>query len=162
MHRHDTRLKTWQRRTFGTLALGGGFLGIVMILVQLISGTVPVVGVFISLPFLALYSWGVWAGIAILESHPDALQLNKWFWAIQIPVFTTRAVTYVFYAGGTIAVGFNATEHKPFLQALFGSQYQLRINAPTTSILGFNLLAIAASAYLWHLQKKQRLDHPST
>lgn len=149
-------MKIWQRRVLGSLALGGGFLGVVLILMQFMSGISPV-SMLICTPFLALYSWGIWAGIAMLESHPDALQLNKWFWVIQIPYFLSGAVSYLFYAGGAVLIGWELTATKVNFQAVFGSQFRLIINAASPTEIGVNIFAVGVAAYIWRLQVKTSL-----
>lgn len=150
-------MQTWQRRLLGTLALGGGFLGLVVILTQILQGA-SAVSLLLYIPFSAVFAWGVWAGIAMLESHPDALQLNKWYWAVQIPYFLTQPLSAFFYSGGAVLFGFQIHERKMNLQALFGSQFQFAINSERVTEVGINIFALLAAAYLWHLQvgaKKQ-------
>lgn len=150
-------MRIWTRRTLGVLALGGGFLGVVMILTQFLSGP-SVVSVVISLPFLALYAAGIWAGVTMLEAHPDALQLNKWYWALQVPYLLSAAFSYVFYSGGSIFVGYAAISHKANFQALFGSQYRLNINAQSPTEFGINIFAAAIAFYIWRLQRRPHLS----
>jgi len=38
------------------------------------------------IPFFALYAWGIWCGVQMLESQPAATRSNLKFWAIQVPV----------------------------------------------------------------------------
>ena len=147
-------METWKRRALGILALGGGFLGIVMILTKYISGQAGIGFVVVSIPFLVLYAWGIWCGIAILEDHPDALRLNQWFWAIQIPVFLTPYFSYIFYAGGAIILSWSITNTRFGAIAQFGSQFQLHINNGDETAFGINILAVLVVGFIYRFAKR--------
>jgi hypothetical protein len=77
-------MKRWERRVLGILALGGSFLGVVIGVSLLVSQRSVLVAA-VEAPFLALYVWGIWCGLRMLERPDGALKMNAWFWATQVP-----------------------------------------------------------------------------
>ena len=153
-------MKPWQRRLLGILSLGGGFLGAVLILTQLLWGAPSSWQVLVSLPFLALYLWGIWCGVLMLEGQPRALAHNRWFWAIQVPVLLSPAFSYQFMAGGGLNLGFNFTGLRLFWEAQLGSKFRIDINRGSEFGLGLNLLALAITVFVWRLARRvQRMTN---
>lgn len=152
-----TVMKTWQRRVLGILALGGGFLGVVMILTQILAGALSVAQVVLAAPFVALYGWGTWCGLLLIEEAPGALRKNRWFWTIQVPYFVTPIVTYLFYAGATGILAYNLGQTRIKLTAFLGSQFQFHLNHGTTWELGINVFALGVAAWIWRLERRHFL-----
>jgi hypothetical protein len=151
-----TQMKTWQRRTLGILALGGGFLGVVMILIQVIAGTMTAGVMLLHLPFVALYAWGTWCGLLLIEGQP-VLRRNRWFWMVQVPYCATPIITYLFYAGVAGLAAFNFSAMRIRGTMVFGSQFQFNVNHPTDWELGINVFALAIALWIWRLERRPAL-----
>ncbi|WP_139304889.1 hypothetical protein [Microbulbifer marinus] len=99
-------MKNYQRRVIGILTLGGSFTGVVLSAEQLmsVSGVMPVL---IYVAFTALYAWGVWLGIAVLENLSKFERGLSKFWCLQIPAFWSPIFGYFFTSGFHLTVFIN-------------------------------------------------------
>lgn len=144
-------MRAWQRRLFGTLTLGGSFTGFVVGAAFLVSPGGDWTRL-LSLPFLALYVWGIINGLAVLEGRPDSLRWNRHFWLMQIPSFSSPLAGYMFISGAAFHVTYAPLTSDWNYRVHLGSQFTyslLQMKAPF--IIGVNLVAIVIWAYLLHL-----------
>ena len=150
-------MRLWQRRTLGILALGGGFVGVALGSQMLMNAELSVPARVLILPFMALYGFGVWCGLGMLESRPGTVALNRLFWLLQVPyvmspiagyLFASGAMAYVSFAPGS---GFGA-------MARFGSQFQYSLFELTKPfVIGVNVVALAVFAFLtWELRRERK------
>jgi hypothetical protein len=144
-------MQQWQRRLFGVLALGGGFLGAAIAIGLLISPGMALLARALILPFIALYCWGAWCGLRLLEGDMSSLRANRLFWALQIPYFMSPVAGYFFASGFFLYVTFRPSDI--YFGAFFrlGSQFDYSfLHADRPLAFGLNLFAIAALVLLTH------------
>lgn len=135
-------MKPWLRRALGVLALGGSFLGFAIGL-EHILGSNPLLTKVAILPFIGLYAWGIWCGIALIEGVPGALRLNRFFWALQIPLISSPIVSYMFASGALLNISFEPALGKINFYVRFGSQYGGSVlNAEQPWGIGINVVAL--------------------
>ena len=140
-------MKLWLRRLVGVLTLGGGFLGIVIGLTTLI-GDANFASKTIGFLFSALYAWGVWCGIGVLENSADSLTPVRVYWLLQIPYFTSPVLGFHFFGGAWILTAIQTADPK-FLWALqFGNHFAGTVMQPAPFGIGVNLFAIAVFGLL--------------
>jgi len=72
-------MRLWQRRAIGILTLGGGSVGVAAGLTLLLMRSNPIEWL-ICIGFIALYAWGVWCGVRLLESRPGAERSAMKYW----------------------------------------------------------------------------------
>jgi hypothetical protein len=83
---------------FGILALGGGSVGFVATS-QLAFTQTKVANVLLCLLAIAIYLWGVWCGLMMLESRPDAVRYNRRYWIVQMPLLMSPLATWTIWGG---------------------------------------------------------------
>jgi hypothetical protein len=147
-------MKNWQRRTLGCLALGGGAVGLAAIFGVLFTDQ-PIASKIIVLLSLPLYAWGIWCGVQMLEQHPSALRSNFWFWAIQIPVLQSSVLSYLFSSGLLVGLWLQFAPSNINFLTWVGSRFELTINQPKPLALGFNVVALAISFFIWRLRRRE-------
>ena len=142
-------MQKWQRRLLGALALGGGFLGVTIAFSLLISPGLVVLGRLLVLPFIALYCWGSWCGLRLLEGDESSLKANRLFWMLQIPHLMSPIAGYLFASGALFYVTFRPTDLNVGAIVRLGSQFEysiLQADKPLT--FGVNLLAVGVVLFL--------------
>lgn len=92
----------WQRRVLSILSIGGGAIGITVALTLLFSRSNPIEWILIA-PFIAIYGWGIWCGVGLLERRLGAERSSLWYWLVQVPAFGSP------YVGYSITSGFHMT-----------------------------------------------------
>lgn len=151
-------MKDWQRRVLGSLALGGGAIGLTAIFGALLTDqpTASKILVLLSLP---LYAWGIWCGLQMIERHPGALRSNFWFWAIQIPVLQSSMLSYLFSSGVIVGLWTQFDPVKLNFLAWLGSRFEVSINQPRPLALGVNVVALVVTFFIWRLRRRQPASH---
>lgn len=143
-------MRHWLWRVMGVLSLGGGFSGLVFLFMALMQGITFDIWVTITVVVAtALYGFGVWSGMRLLEGRPGAAQVNLLYWCIQIPMLNTPAVALQFYVGATAVVsaslGWDASgtdEMNIGANAVFGSSLEWSLmQGDVPWEFGVNLLA---------------------
>lgn len=147
-------MQTWLHRTLGILALGGSAVGCTIILTTLLSDQ-PTSSKVILLLFLPIYIWGVWCGLKMLERHPGAIGANLVFWAIQVPVLQSTAVTYLLSSGMLGGIWFQVSPAKITALGWLGSRFEFSINQPKPLAIGLNFVAAGICTVLWRARRGQ-------
>jgi hypothetical protein len=134
-------MNIWFRRFLVVLTVGGGFLGVIMAADTLFTAqNTPVFAYAMLGLIIGLYAYGIFAGIRLSEdaSHYDHV---LFFYALQVPVFSSPVLLYRF------ACGFHATVWVVGFSFgwmfRFGSDFQLAILQPNSWGGGVNLFAAA-------------------
>lgn len=155
-------MKRWERRVLGLLAVGGGFVGVTIAGAALL-GTGNWVGRLLVIPFLALYLWGTWCGLLLLEDDPRSIRLNAWLWAFQIPYFMSPVFGYAFSSGSLFYVTLWPMEAAFGALYRFGSQFEYSLlESDRPLIVGVNIVAIGAFGLLLHRLPEAPSDKPPT
>lgn len=142
------------------MGIGGSFWGLLLIANQIIAGAVTGLGLAFTLPFVVFYAWGIWCGIALIESAPRAIRRARWFWTLQIPVFFSPFISFVLIAGAGFVVGGNITGLRAFVEYHVGSQFRFDINRGAEWALGVNLVALAIALLLWRAERRSAAESP--
>jgi hypothetical protein len=134
-------MNIWFRRFLVVLTIGGGFLGVVILVDTLFAAqNTPVFAYAIFAVLIALYIYGIFAGIRLSE---DANHYGHvlFFYALQVPFFSSPILVYRFACGfhATIwVVGFSIG-----WMFRLGSDCQLTILQPNSWGGGVNLFPAA-------------------
>jgi hypothetical protein len=137
-----------QRRILGITSIGGGALGITVVVSNLNQDSGILYWIF-CLSFIALYIWGCWCGILLIENSPTSLQLNRRFWFIQIPVFMSPILGYSFSSGAYFNVWTSLTHFRLGADWYLGSHFNYSLlQSDKPFLLGVNLLALGVFIYL--------------
>jgi hypothetical protein len=151
-------MKRWQRRLFGILALGGGAIGFAVSLQTIIARTHPLDWLF-CLAFMALYAWGIWCGLRLIEGQPGAERSNAVYWLLQVPYFVSPVVGYFFASGFHLTMSLQVSPMKFDLNSQLGStMFYSLLQTDKPLVFGLNLFALAGALYMNRLS---RLAAPS-
>lgn len=152
-------MQKWQWRVLGVLALGGSFTGLALGISLLIASS-SILAKALTLPFLALYAWGLFCGLWLLERREGSLRQNLYFWLTQVPLLVSSVAGYSFSSGASIYFKFQPDISRWDFSAHFGSQFAYSLLQEKPFVLGINLFAVAVCAYLW-LAKRRAPPNPS-
>lgn len=134
-------MNIWFRRALIVLTVGGGFLGAVATANVLFTlKNTPALGYVLLSLFIGLYIYGVFAGLRLSED-PSHYGHVLFFYALQVPFFSSPIVLYRFACGFhvTVAVvGFGIG-----WMFRLGSDWQMAILQPNSWGVGVNLFAAA-------------------
>lgn len=143
-------MKNYQRRIIGILTLCGSSVGIVSSLTQLIEVN-GVIGTMVFGLVLAIYSWGAWLGLNLLENKPNFQQLIK-FWWLQVPIFWSPLLGYFLTSGFHLSVYFDFSAIKLIWNFNLGSLFKFTLLQSGHSWqLGVNIFALGV---VWFLDKQ--------
>ncbi|WP_162615850.1 hypothetical protein [Solilutibacter oculi] len=146
-------MNSWQWRTLGVLGIGGGCVGVVAIFMTAISN-LEFASWLILAPFCLLYMYAIYAGILALERSKLALKANIWLWALQVPIFKSSTVSYLFTCGFFAAISASKVPPNLNFNWQLGSQFNFTINQPNPLLVGINIFAVGILAFL--LNEKRR------
>ena len=141
-------MQKWQWRVLGVLALGGSFTGLAIGISLLITSGSILAKAF-TLPFLAMYAWGLLCGLWLLEGREGSIKQNFYFWLTQVPFFMSSVAGYSFASGASIYFKFQPDISKWDFSAHFGSQFVYSFLQGKPLLLGINLFAVAVCVYLY-------------
>ncbi len=147
-------MNRWMRRIVAVLEIGGGFMGILALLVAKPWAKDFSLGTVITLlVFLCLVLLGLAAGLLVAERREPGLWLSLLYQVVQIPMIVSAAVTYQFLPGIQIVAGRFGDFHGVLFQCQ--SKFAFFIGrVPDASGWGLNLSALFFFLYLaWVLGK---------
>lgn len=138
-------MNRWIRRLLLVAEIGGGFLGLALVLHTLMAKPVNTVTAVVSAIFSGLFLFGIIAGLALVERPALGLRLSAVYQALQVPVFASPLVTYLFMSGLMVGVVVRPQNGFPNLSAnlYFGSQFQFFIHQSAPLQVGINLVPVA-------------------
>ena len=88
------------------LEVGGGFMGIWVLLVSLKENMgIPAYGWIFPILSGAMFLFGIVAGLAFMERLQLGIAMSAVYQAFQIPILSSPLLTYKFYSGLQIGVG---------------------------------------------------------
>ena len=146
-------MQQWQWRVLGVLALGGSFTGLTIGISLLIASSSILAKAF-TLPFLALYVWGLFCGLWLLERREESLRQNLYFWLTQVPLLMSSIAGYSFSSGVSIYFKFQPDISRWDFSAHLGSQFEYSLLQGKPFVLGINLFAVAVCVYLFFMLRR--------
>lgn len=151
-------MQAWKRRSIGILDIGGAGIGFLAIVSQVPNLRQPADWI-ICAAFAALYSWGIYCGIQLLEGRPNAIRVNRTFWLAQVPAFNSPWVSYMFACGFHLTAGVQFAPLKTGANFMLGSHFLFTLFRPEgASFLGLNLFALAVALILLQQLRRNRAD----
>ena len=148
-------MNPWLKRIFLLLTIGGGFLGTVMTLLMLGKSELRIVEVPLALAILGSFVFGIFSGWTLIQNEDKGLRAVKWFFAIQIPFFSSPFFGYWMMSGfGFRAIisdgGFTVT-------AKLGSDMRLSIMQGFPWAVGVNVGALILFLLCRDIEHKRSL-----
>lgn len=141
-------MKLWQRRLLGILALGGGATGISVTGQHVFQQTQFLHWVF-CLVAIAIYAWGIWCGVIMLESRPDAAKYNQRYWLVQTPIFMSPIIGGNIWGGVHFSLTLEIWPINVGFFTAFGSGFNYSMmDTSKPFIIGVNVVALAIAAWL--------------
>lgn len=139
------KLKIWQRRAIGILTLGGGSIGIAAAITLLLTRTNPIEWIF-CIAFMAVYAWGVWCGVRLLEGQLGAERSSLRYWLAQVPAFGSPLLGYFLSSGFHTTVSVQFAPLKLNGNFLLGSTFNYSLFQPDQPwFIGVNVFAAAVA-----------------
>ena len=130
----------WMRLILILLSVGGGVSGLTSVLVVLFSpAAVGVANVMICLLFVALYAFVITAGLLIVV-RPSCMLPMTLALVPQLFFWSTQPVSFRFVSGPWIQCC--VANFRIYFGVQIGSEWELRINQPSSFLFGINLLAV--------------------
>lgn len=149
-------MKRWQRRLFGILALGGGATG-VSITAQHLLAAGRGINIPILLLIIAIYAWGMWCGLMLLEGRPGIERFNRRYWLVQIPIVSTPIVSGHLWGGTKVTAVLNFWPIDLNFSAAIGAGFEYSFAQRTNGVaLGVNLFAFVIATWLQHIRHQER------
>lgn len=134
-------MNIWFWRFLVVLTIGGGFLGVVVLVDSLFAAqNMPVFAYAIFAVLIALYIYGIFAGIQLSENANHYGHVLV-FYALQVPFFSSPILVYRFACGFHATIWVVAFNIGWMLR--LGSDCQLTILQPNPWGGGVNLFAAA-------------------
>ena len=140
-------MNKWLRAFLLLLQIGGGVIGFVIIGRVLLQTDQTQVTVMFNVAFLAVFAFGILAGIALIMKPGLGLVLSLIFQGIQIPLFASPAVSYNMFAGGFFNIYWYQNGWGTDF-AFLASRFYFYINGQQPLFLGVNILALVLSVLL--------------
>ena len=130
------------------LALGGSFTGLALGFSLLIASG-SILAKALTLPFVALYAWGLLCGLWLIEARDGAVKQNFYFWLTQIPHLMSSVAGYIFSSGASVYFLFQPEISRWDFTAHFGSRFEYSLLQGKPLVFGVNLLAVAVCTFLF-------------
>ena len=103
---------------------------------------------------VALYAWGVWCGVKVLENQAGWEGSTISYWAVQIPTFGSPVIAYFFTSGFHLTTTLQFSPLKFDINFLLGSTFNYSLmNEVQPLLIGVNLFALGVVVWLMRLRK---------
>jgi hypothetical protein len=145
-------MTTWTRRFHLATTIGGGFTGLAVGLATLLNNwpQLKVLAVLLVVAYSLLCVWSIWVGFRLAENENVDPEL-RFFYLIQIPYFTTPALS--FHAGfgvmlyiGTLSTGRN-------IQVQLGADWNTALFHGDSWLFAINVVPISV---LWLIRRSNK------
>jgi hypothetical protein len=153
-------MKSWLRKTYIILTVGGSFTGAVLTLQAFMSSREAIPMVYaMYVGFIGLYSYGTWAGLRFAEKEEDKGHLIIFYW-LQVPWLSSPIIGYRFTAGFHISGALIGDR----LSGLFrlGSDWQCDLLRSIPWGIGLNVFALIMVVILMKNKKPNQSLEPTT
>ena len=94
----------WWRRFFLILSVGGGFAGFAFTAGELVQFDRSLSYYVLCVGAMALYAFGVFGGLQLVEEKTKGVSLLSWYFLLQIPILISPIFSYEFSSGFTLSV----------------------------------------------------------
>jgi hypothetical protein len=145
---------------FGLASLIGSVIGLIFMAPLLLQGGMfGFPGELLLFVTFALYSYGVWSGLQALRQRAGWPKGAKWFWLAQVPAYSSPVFSlFISCAAGVWPyIRFGPTGLGGGVSAYLGSGFRWSYGQGAPFVLvGVNVLALAAAAYLFHASHNER------
>lgn len=135
------------RRTAGGLLTGGGGIGIAVALTELQRQFAPSAATAIVCLFFIAYTLGLGIGVGLIEARARALKAARIYFAVQIPLVTSHAISYQFACGAYVYIIVNGRGFSVPMSV--GSLSTLIVAGDAPFSVGLNLVAVLFTILLW-------------
>lgn len=157
-------MNDFQRRALGILAVGGGAIGLSWITTAMLQGQVAATNFLVVVLAAAMFSWGIWCGVQMIENAADAPRRNAIFWLVQVPLLQTPIIGYAAFCGAQIQIFLKTSPIElGFFGSILGTQFGLNLGQPgSRSLIGINIFAAAVAAFLLAQSRYEKSRPAST
>jgi hypothetical protein len=148
-------VKNWERRMFGILALGGGTVGFVLTSQYVMSqkGFMTWLLCFLA---IAIYLWGMWCGLTLLEGRTDVLKYNRRYWLVQAPVLQSPLFTWTIWGGAHGTAVLQIWPVNLNFSTAYGGGFTFNaLHQPNALAIGVNVVAMVLAAWLAKIEMKE-------
>lgn len=108
-----------------------------------------------------LYGVGAWCGLQALRQAPSWQVWGRWFWLLQVPMFSTPSMSFLTSCGAGAWVYMRFGNHglQPGGSMLLGSAVSVTSGQISPDLMvGINLFATALAAFLfWSTRRASRM-----
>ncbi|MDM4768545.1 hypothetical protein [Pelomonas sp. SE-A7] len=139
----------------GLLSIGGAAWGLIAIAMLLLQSWPGLLSALLVGAVAAVFAFGAYVGVLALRRTPGWLRKSTVFWALQIPLVLSPAVSYALASGGYFAVWLQL--HPPVkvgANFLLGSTFTLKLLSGGPVVVGVNLFALGIFLFLLRVQAK--------
>ena len=143
-------------RFLSLLLMIGGAAGVAVTLVVWVQAALAS---FLAFGFVIVFSLTVWVGIGLWRGRPRYYLWAQIIFALQVPIVTCSAFKYLFFTAMMMEFSYEiAPGNKLNIEWQLGSNLSFAIARETPDfVIGVNLIAVAALAYLLFLPRKSML-----
>jgi len=156
----DSRNVRWGARLLVVLLVVGGLLGIAAAipLIQNFARQGEQLRIIVPALSIPVFGWCIWTGINLWRGLASGYRWATILFALQIPAVCISRVTYEFSTGFSARVLFGNSTRQ--FGANIGSSLNFLISPePLGWMLGINLIAVAAVAYLLIASRRTSVRH---
>jgi hypothetical protein len=97
-------MNPWMKRLLLILEIGGGFVGLSVILLNVMEGQFAGGAFFVAAVFALVYCYGIGAGLVLAENLHLGILLSLIYQLIQIPIVRSADLFYLFSSGAMVSV----------------------------------------------------------
>jgi hypothetical protein len=128
------------KRAVLLLQIVGGLAGLAVIAKAFLTEQVwPITAIF-HIAFIFVFLFGIIAGIVLIKKERLGMLLSAIFQAIQIPIISGPAISYVLFSGASLNLFWHTTGWG--FNFLFGSRYYCYFNSGEHWLIGVNFVAL--------------------
>ena len=139
-------MNPWLRRLLLVLTIGGSFTGMAITLqAGLVAQDRRIMLSLMYGGFIALYGYGIFAGLRFAEKEADQKHLIIFYW-LQVPWISSPIIGYRFAAGFHLSGGLMGNQFSGLFR--FGSDWQFNFLQPAPWGLGLNAFALIVALLL--------------
>lgn len=153
-------MKKFGTRLLAAILVVGGLLGAAIVLLSVV-GLMQVHWLLASTMagFALLFAYATYMGVRLWRCKPGSHKRALLLYLTQIPVLTVPGFSYEWFTALSYKIQGGQVE-KPTLFEI-GSSFNFYFDARITEVVyGINLVAVAATAFLWLTRKAPLLEKP--